>query len=157
MRHSKVIESLMAAYLAELEMAENYLAGSVWLDGSGARQIAEALDVYSAQELTHAKKIAHRLKELGVRSPASFSIEVVQKVFPPRDETDALSAVEGVLEAERDAIARYERLIEACEEKDIITRDLAIEIIADEEKHRDVFEGFLTKLNEEWKTRPLNP
>ena len=147
----------MAAYLAELQMAENYLAGSVWLDGSGARQIAEALDVYSAQELTHAKKIAHRLKELGVRSPASFSIEVVQKVFPPRDETDALSAVEGVLEAECDAIARYERLIEACEEKDVITRDLAIEIIADEEKHRAVFEGFLTKLNEEWKTRPLNP
>lgn len=155
MSHSKVVELLIAAYLAELEMAENYLAGSVWLDGPGARDIAKALDVYSAQELTHAKKIAQRLKQLGVLSPGAFSIEVIQEVFPPRDKTDPLSAVEGVLAAERAAIARYEQLVEVCGSKDIVTRDLAIEILADEEKHHALFESFLTRLKEEWKIKPV--
>lgn len=157
MSDPKVIELLMAAYLAELEIAENYLASSVWLDGPGSRQIAESLDAFSAQELAHAKKIASRLKQLGVRSPAGFRITVEQKIFPTRDETSPLSAVEAVLETEHDAIARYERLIGACEGKDIDTRELAIEILADEEKHRAVFENFLTKLNEEWKAKLPGP
>jgi len=154
--NSQIIELLKAAYIAELQTVEDYLANSVWLDGAGARRVAESLDVYIAQELAHAKKIAIRLKELGVRSPDSFRKEA-QRILPLHDETDPLIAVEGVLEAERDAIIRYEKLIEVCEGKDFTTQDLIIEILADEERHRKVFERFLNMLNEERKIKPLSP
>lgn len=155
MSDSKIIELLKAAYIAELQTVEDYLANSIWLDGPGWRPIAEALDVYVAQELAHAKKIAIRLKELGVRSPDLFKKEA-QRILPIHDETDPLIAVDGVLEAERNAIVRYEKLIEACEGRDFTTQDLIIAILADEEKHRKVFEGFLEMLNEKKKIGPLN-
>lgn len=152
---SKIIEMLKTAYAAEVQTVEDYLATSVWLDGPCAGQVAESLDIYIPLKLVRAKKIAHRLKQLGVKSPATF--HSAQKIAPPPDETDPLPVVEGVLEAQRQAIARYEKLIEACDSKDFTTHDLAIEILADEERQRALFEGFLTQLNELRKTKPLNP
>lgn len=157
MNDSIIIQLLKEAYRAELEMAENYLADSVWLDGPGARLVAESLDVYVAQELAHAKKLAIRLKQLGVRSPASFQSESPSRILPPHDETDPLAIVEGVLEAERIAVARYEKLIEVCDGNDFSTQEAAIEILADEEKHHALFEKFLIMLKAEKKTKPLNP
>jgi bacterioferritin len=156
MNESRIIELLKAIYAAELEAAENYLASSVWLEGPGAQPVAESLDTFAAQELIHAKKIALRLKHLGVRAPDSLQIERVREAGPPRDATDPLSAVEAVLEVEQGAIARYENLIRACEGSDYATHELGIEILAEEEKHRALFEGFLTRLSEERKTKLLN-
>jgi ferritin-like protein len=62
-----------------------------------------------------------------------------------------LSAVEAVLEVEQGAIARYENLIRECEGRDYETHELGIEILAEEEKHRTLFEYFFTTLNEERK------
>jgi bacterioferritin len=151
MNESKIIELLKAIYAAELEAAENYLASSVWLDGPGAQPVAESLDTFAAQELHHAKKIALRLKHLGVRAPDSLRTERTREAVPPRDATDPLSAVEAVLEVEQGAIARYENLIRECEGRDYETHELGIEILAEEEKHRTLFEYFFTTLNEERK------
>jgi len=156
MNEARIIELLKAIYTAELEAAENYLASSVWLEGPGAQQVAEWLDTFAAQELNHAKKIAHRLKRLGVRAPDSLQTGRTREAGPPLDATDPLSAVEGVLEVEQGAIARYESLIGACEGRDYETHELAIEILAEEEKHRALFEGFFTSLSEQRKTKPLN-
>lgn len=150
----EIVEMLKTAYAAEVQSVEDFLATSVWLDGPGSRQIAQALDVYIPGKLIQAKKIARRLKQLGVNSPASFAS--TQKILPPPDHTDPLPAVEGVLEAQRQAISRCEKLIRACERKDFATQELAMEILADEERHRALFEGFLVQLNEQRKTKPLN-
>ncbi|MGA2245762.1 MAG: ferritin-like domain-containing protein [Verrucomicrobiota bacterium] len=155
MNKSRIIELLKAIYAAELEAAESYLAGSVWLEGPGAQQVAESLDSFAAQELSHAKKIALRLKRLGVRAPDSLQTERTREVGPPRDATDLLSAVEAVLEVEQGAIARYESLIGASAGRDHETHELAIEILAEEERHRALFEGFFTSLSEQRKTKPL--
>lgn len=157
MNASKIMELLKAAYAAELETVENFLASSVWLDGPGSRSVAESLDGYITQKLLHAKKIAARLKELGITSPALFHIEPMQKVLQPPEDTDPLAVVESVLEAERYIIRVYEKLIEVCERRDITTEDLAVEILAAEEKHRSHFEGFLIHLNEERKSKLLKP
>lgn len=145
---------LKTAYAAEVQTVVDFLAVSVWLDGPGARQITEALDLYIPGKLIQAREIARRLKQLGVNSPASFAS--AQKILPPPDETDPLPAVEGVLEAQRQAIARCEKLIAACERKDLVTQELAMDILAHEERHRALFEGFLVQLNEQRKTKPLN-
>lgn len=154
MNDSKITELLKAAYAAELETVENYLANSVWLDGIGAREVSESLDTEITEELTHARRLAQRLKQLGVRAPGSFQLERTQKSLqPPRDSTDLLSVVEGVLEAERDAISRYEHLLKACDGKDYVTQDLVVHILAEEEAHRVLFEGFLKSLKPESKDK----
>jgi bacterioferritin len=69
---------------------------------------------------------------------------------PPEEATDELSVVEGVIEAESDAVATYRELIEAAEEAgDPVTEDLATELLADEEEHLAEFEGFKAGLLDE--------
>jgi len=54
-----------------------------------------------------------------------------------------VAVIHGVLEAENEAIRIYNELIRACEQKDYVTQELAIDILADEEEHRTLFDGFL--------------
>ncbi|MCI0537484.1 MAG: ferritin-like domain-containing protein [Verrucomicrobiales bacterium] len=146
-KETSITNLLKDAYAAELETVANYLANSVWLDGLGAREVAESLADDVTEELGHATKLAHRLKQLGVCPPGSLALPRNQKALqPPKDSTDVRSVVEGVLAAEKDAIAHYQRLITACDGKDHVTQDLAIGILANEEEHRTLFEGFLKSL-----------
>jgi bacterioferritin len=144
MKETNVTNLLEQAYLAELETVHNYLSNSVWLDGLGAEEIKESLTEDVTEELGHAQKIAHRLKQLGVCPHGSIRSARMQKSLqPPADSTDILSVIKGVLEAENGAIALYKQLIKASEGTDYVTQDLAIELLADEEEHRTLFEGFL--------------
>jgi bacterioferritin len=145
--NTHITKLLIDAYAAELETVQNYLANSVWLDGLRAEEVKESLEEDVTEELGHAKKLAHRLKQLGARPPGSLELKRNQRSLqPPQDSTDLLSVVTGVLEAERDAIRQYEEIIRACDGKDYVTQDLAIQILADEEGHRTLFEGFVKSL-----------
>ena len=147
MKDTKTILLLEQAYAAELETVQNYLANSVWLDGLGAQEVSESLAEDVTEELGHAQKLAHRLKQLGACPPGSLKLERRQKSLqPPVDSTDVLSVVQGALDAENEAVASYQQIIKACDGKDHVTQDLAIKLQADEEAHRCLFEGFLKSL-----------
>lgn len=147
MSNGKIVELLEKAYAAELETVQNYLANSVWLDGLRAEEIKESLSEDITEELGHAQKLAHRLKQLGACPPGSLKLPRTQKSLqPPAESTDILAVVKGVLAAENDAISLYQQLIKACEGKDYVTQDLAIALLADEEEHRCLFEGFLKSI-----------
>lgn len=147
MRMETIISPLKKAYAAELETVQNYLANSVWLDGLRARDIAAALAEDVTEELGHARKLAHRLKQLGACPPGSLAIKATQKSLqPPADSTDLRQVVQGTLDAERAAIATHLELIAVCDGVDPVTQDLATQILADEEGHRTLFEGFLKSL-----------
>jgi bacterioferritin len=150
MKDAETIGLLAQAYAAELETVQNYLANSVWLDGLGAREVSESLAKEMTEELGHARKLAQRLKQLGACPSGSLRLDRSQKSLqPPVDSTDVLSVVQGVLDAENEAIACYQQIIKACEGKDYVTQDLAIKLQADEEEHRCLFEGFLKSLRKE--------
>jgi bacterioferritin len=143
-KNPTIIKLLVEAYAAELETVQNYLANSVWLDGLRAEEIKESLEEDVTEELGHARKLVHRLKQLGARPPGSLELTRSQRSLqPPQDPTDLLSVINGVLEAENDAINKYNEIIRACDGKDWVTQDLAIKILGDEEGHRTLFEGFL--------------
>jgi len=147
MKDSKIVSLLERAYAAELETVQNYLANSVWLDGLRAEEIKESLQEDLTEELGHAQKLAHRLKQLGACPPGSLKLERTQKELqPPSESTDILTVVKGVLAAENEAISLYNQLIKACDGKDYVTQDLAVELLADEEEHRSLFEGFLKSI-----------
>jgi bacterioferritin len=149
-KENNIIPSLKKAYAAELETVQNYLANSVWLDGLRAREVAGALATDVTEELGHAKKLAHRLKQLGACPPGSLDLVREQKALQPAsDPTDLRHVIEGVIEAERLAIATYKEIIAACDGVDPVTEDLAVQLLADEEGHRTLFEGFLKSLKSE--------
>ena len=144
MTSDRVIELLQKGYSDEMETVMNYQTNAIVLDGVRAEEIKESLEEDIQEELDHAAMLGRRLKQLGARPPASNDFTARQQSLqPPDDSTDVPAVIEGVLEAEEDAIATYRDLIEAAEEaNDPVTEDLAVTILTDEEAHRSEFLGF---------------
>jgi bacterioferritin len=139
----QIIEMLQKAYRMEIETVANYLANSVHLDGVRAEEVKRSLNEDITEELGHAERLANRIKQLGGRIPGSLELQFDQESLrPPQDTTDVLCVVDGVVEAEKSAIAHYRDVIDAAESTDPVTVDLATQLMADEEEHRTLFEGF---------------
>lgn len=142
-QNSPVVEHLKKAYMMEMETVANYLANSVHLDGVQAEEIKRSLGSDVQEELGHATKLAHRIKQLGGDIPGSLDLARDQQLMqPPADSTNVECIVKGVIDAESAAIEHYQMIIEETDGKDHVTQDLAIELKADEEEHRRQFEGF---------------
>ncbi len=145
MSNQAVIDALVAAYNAEIETVANYIANSNNLDGVRAKHIKNSLAADVAEELEHAQMLAKRIKTIGGKIPGSQDLKWTQTALqPPKDTTDVLSVIKGVIEAEEGAIEGYKRVIKAAQEaEDYTSEDLAITLMADEEDHRREFLGYL--------------
>ena len=143
-KHQDIIDELCVAYAMELETVQNYIANSVHLDGVRSDVIKKALAADVATEILHAQQLAMRIKTLGGRVPGSLDNKCEQTYLqPPKDTTDVVFVIEGVITAEEGAIAQYSKIISLCETRDYVTQDQAIKILGDEEQHRREFLGFL--------------
>lgn len=141
---NQIIAGLIDAYWKEIETVQNYIAVSTNLDGVDADPIKKALASDIAEELGHAQQLANRIRVLGGEVPGSFKFKASQKTLqPPKDSTDVVSAIKGVIDAEEDGIAGYNKLIRLCDGEDFATQDLCIALLTDEEDHRREFLGFL--------------
>ncbi|HTU18457.1 MAG TPA: ferritin-like domain-containing protein, partial [Gemmataceae bacterium] len=138
----QILEALCKAYNMELETVANYLANSINLDGVRADFIKQALSADIQGELGHATQLGNRIKQLGGIVPGSLALKMTQKSLQPReDTTDVIDVIRGVLDAEEEAINHYRALIKLTDGEDYVTQDLAITILADEEGHRQQFQG----------------
>lgn len=141
---NQIIDGLIRSYWAEMETIMNYLAHSVNLDGVRAEEIKKSLAAEINDELNHAKLLAKRVKELGGVIPGSMEFKPDQESLQPiTDTTDVVKVIQGTIDAENAAIAQYKELIKLCDGTDYVTQDLCIELLADEEEHRTLFQGFL--------------
>lgn len=141
-----IVTELTVSYWMEIETVINYLANSIHLDGVRAEEIKKALTAEIQDELLHATSLGNRIKELGGGVPGSMAFTALQRLLqPPKDQTNVLAVIEGVIAAEESAIAQYERLIALCDGKDYVTQDLCIRLLADEEHHLRVFRGYRTE------------
>jgi bacterioferritin len=144
MGNQKIIKELSKAYAMELETVQNYIAASVNLDGVRSDVIKKALAADVATEISHAQLLANRIKTIGGIVPGSLSLPRMQKYLqPPEDTTDIVAAIKGVISAEEDAIAQYNKIIKLCDGVDYVTQDMVIGILSGEEDHRREFIGFL--------------
>lgn len=144
MGNNKIIKELSKAYAMELETVQNYIATSVNLDGVRSDVIKKALAADVATEISHAQLLANRIKTIGGIVPGSLDLPRAQKYLQPsKDTTDIVTAIKGVIAAEEDAIAQYNKIIKLCDGVDYVTQDMAIGILSGEEDHRREFIGFL--------------
>jgi bacterioferritin len=140
----QIIAGLQKSYMMEVETVVNYLANSVDLEGVRAEFIKQALATDIQEELGHAQQLGNRIKQLGGSVLGSLALTFTQKSLqPPKDSTDVLTVIKGVLQAEEEAIAQYNALIKLTEGVDYVTQDLAITLLSAEEAHRQQFEGYL--------------
>ena len=140
----EIVKNLIISYWMEIETVMNYIANSINLDGVRAEEIKKSLQADIAEEITHAQTLAKRIKEIDGVVPGSFDFNAAQKYLqPPKDSTDVVSVIEGVLKAEEGAIAQYNKIIKLCEGVDYVTQDLVISLLAQEESHKIEFRGFL--------------
>jgi bacterioferritin len=140
----QLVEALRKGYFMELETVLNYLANSIQLDGVRAEEIKKALAADIPIELEHARRLANRIKQLHGRVPGSLELDCNQKSLqPPKNSTNVIAVIEGVLDAEKQAIEHYNKVIRTAEEVDYVTQDLAIQLLGEEEAHLIEFEGFL--------------
>jgi bacterioferritin len=146
----EIIEMLERAYWMEIETVMSYLANSVNPDGVRAQEIKESLEQDIAEELGHAKLFAQRIKELYGVVPGSERFSAEQSYLqPPEHQTDIVSVIRGVIEAETGAIEHYTPIVEATDGIDPVTNDMVIDILHDEQGHRRLFEGFLREYEAE--------
>ena len=143
---NQILSELSVAYWMELETVLNYIANSTNLDGLRAEEIKKALAMDIQEELTHARTLSARIRELGGTVPGSMEFRPRQELLQPgADSTDVVSVIKGVIAAEDAAIAQYKKIIKLCEGEDYVTQDLCITALAGEETHRRDFAGFLTE------------
>jgi bacterioferritin len=146
----ELIALLEKAYWMEIETVMSYLANSINPDGVRAQEIIESLEEDIQEELGHAQRFGSRIKELYGVVPGSLAFEAEQSYLqPPERQTDIVHVIKGVIAAETGAIEHYNRIIEFCDDKDLVTQDMVIDILRDEEGHRRLFEGFLREYEAE--------
>jgi len=149
-KREEIIAMLEKAYWMEIETVMSYLANSVNPDGVRAQEIKESLEEDITEELGHAKQFAERIKELYGVVPGSEDFAAEQSYLqPPEQQTDVVHVVRGVIEAETGAIEHYTKIVEATDQIDPVTNDMAIDILRDEQGHRRLFEGFLREYEAE--------
>jgi bacterioferritin len=149
-QREKLIELLKKGYWMEMETVMSYVAASVNPDGVRAQEIIESLQEDIQEELGHAQQFASRIKELYGVVPGSLDFSAEQSYLqPPEHQTDIVHVIKGVIEAETGAIEHYNRIIEFCDDVDLVTQDMVIAILRDEEGHRRLFEGYLREYEAE--------
>ncbi|HEU4980193.1 MAG TPA: ferritin-like domain-containing protein [Solirubrobacterales bacterium] len=149
-KREEIIELLKQAYWMEIETVMSYIANAVNPDGVRAQEIKESLEQDITEELGHAKQFAERIKELYGVVPGSAEFSAEQSFLqPPEQQTDIVSVIRGVIEAETGAIEHYTKIVDATEGVDPVTNDMVIAILHDEQGHRRLFEGFLREYEAE--------
>jgi bacterioferritin len=151
-KRDEIIGLLTKAYWMEIETVVNYIAASTNPDGVRAQEIIESLEKDITEELSHAQKFARRIKELYGVVPGSLEFRPEQhSLQPPREQTDIVHVIRGVIDGEREAIRFYNEIIEAADGVDWVTQDMVIGILRDEQGHLRLFEGFLREYQAEGK------
>ena len=149
-KREEILKLLTKAYWMEMETVMSYTAGSINPDGVRAQEIIESLKGDIQEELGHAHQFASRIKELYGVVPGSMDFKAEQDYLqPPKEQTDIVSIIKGVIEAETGAIEHYNAIIDATEDTDPVTNDMVVAILRDEEGHRRLFEGFLREYETE--------
>ena len=149
-KREELIELLTKAYWMEIETVMSYTANSINPDGVRAQEIIEHLEEDIQEELGHAQQFGKRIKELYGVVPGSLEFSAEQTYLqPPEEQTDVVHVIRGVIAAENGALEHYQRIVEFCDDFDLVTQDMVIAIQRDEQQHKRLFEGFLREYEAE--------
>lgn len=127
----KVIEYLNKGLKGELTAINQYFLHSRMLEDWGVTKLAKHEHDESIEEMHHADKLIQRILLLG-------GLPNLQELEKLQIGENVKEVLEGDLVLERNGIKNYREAIAHCESvNDYVTRDLFLQILADEEGHED--------------------
>ena len=97
------------------------------------------LDQHAADELRHATMLTTRIVQLG-GTPVLHPKEWLKQAncgYEAPEDPDVVKVLEQAIKGEQCAIEVYSQLIETTRDKDIVTYDMASQILADEVEHEE--------------------
>ena len=111
--------------------------------GLASPKIAEEFLVHANEELGHADRLARRIVQLG-GVPDLSPATLLARSHAAYDESLSLkNMIRANLVAERVAIETYSQLVKMIGDKDVSTRRLLEDILADEQQHADELKDWL--------------
>jgi bacterioferritin len=111
--------------------------------GLASPKIAEEFLVHANEELGHADRLARRIVQLG-GVPDLSPATLLARSHAAYDESLSLKdMIRSNLVAERVAIETYSQLVKLIGDKDVSTRRLLEDILADEQQHADELKDWL--------------
>lgn len=111
--------------------------------GLASPKIAEEFLVHANEELAHADRLARRIVQLG-GTPDLSPARLLARSHAAYDESLSLTdMIRANLVAERVAIETYSQLVSLIGDKDVSTRRLLEDILADEQAHADELKDWL--------------
>lgn len=141
----KLVKLLNDALATELVCVLRYRRHHFTIDGVSSPKIKEELLVHANEEQGHADRIAERIVQLG-GEPDFNPATLTKRSHADYDASGSLAGIiKANLVAERVAIETYRQMIRLVGDKDPTTRQLLIEILADEEEHADELKDWLPK------------
>jgi len=145
--HKWLIEELSKAYA--FEWVVHYYASLAANIVSGLRTpvYAEIFKKAAEGELGHANRIAKRIAEFGGEPPQTMTeIEKLAgfgKVDFPKERSDIKGFIKVFLNMEQHAIALYNDLANKTHGKDLVTHELAEDLLAEEVAEEEEYENLL--------------
>ena len=116
----------------------------IGLDGEGVKEIAEAARI---EDRNHYEALTTRIYELGGELPDDLSEFYKMASCPPanlpKDKNNVIELVTILRNAERCAMAGYQKICEYTYGKDFRTFDLSMAILHEETEHESWFSEFL--------------
>jgi bacterioferritin len=148
----EVISDLNSAYADEWLAHFQYFLYAQIIEGIDAETLKKELEQQSLDEMNHAKILANRIIQLG-GTPTTKLIETSTCGFspPPEDRADLVHVIELVLEGERCAIEKYNRLAKKYHMKDLVTHEIFEDLLTDEVSDEEDWENFLPGLKQKQK------
>jgi bacterioferritin len=141
----KLISLLNKAYADEWLAYYQYWVGAQVAKGPMRGAVVAELSEHAADELTHAGMLADRIIQLGgvpVLDPADWKALSNCGYDAPTDPL-VMSLLEQNVKGERCAIDVYNALLAVVKDKDVITYNLAAEILEDEVEHEEDLQSLL--------------
>ena len=145
--HKWLIEELRKAYA--FEWVVHYYASLASNIVSGLRTpvYAEIFKKAAEGEFGHANRIAKRIAELGGEPPQTLSemekLAGFGKVSFPKNRSDIKGFIQIFLKMEQHAVSLYNNLADKTHGKDLVTHELAEDLLAEEVAEEEEYENML--------------
>ena len=146
----EVIKLLNRAYADEWLAYYQYFVEAKVVKGIMKDAAVTELNEHAADELRHATMLSDRILQLGgepLLHPKHW-FDYANCAYEEPKNPDVLAILEQAIKGEQCAIEVYSRITEITQGKDIVTYDLASQILADEVEHEEDLQGLYEDIQE---------
>jgi len=136
---SELLRLLDAAYASEWLAYYQYWLGAKVIKGPMKDAVAVELNLHATEELSHATLLAGRIIQLGgapVSDPRRWFDLSPCAYDPPEDQYVAVLLDQNIA-GEQCAITTYKQLMDTTKDKDMVTYNLALQILEQEVEHEE--------------------